>query len=65
MEKLLLPTLESSFEYSPIDHARVKAASLNDLPGDLNLSDGYDCKICKNRGYTAVRFSLSRIAPLT
>lgn len=54
MEKLPLPTLGSSFEYSPIDHARIKAASLNDLPGDLNASDGYDCKICKNRGYTAV-----------
>lgn len=54
MEKLQIPISVPSFEYDPLDHARMKAASLNSWEGNLNESDGYDCKLCKNRGYTAV-----------
>lgn len=53
MEKLQIPISEPSFEYDPLAHARLKADSINQLVGNLNDSDGYDCKLCKNRGYSA------------
>lgn len=54
MEKIQFPTTGTSFEYSPLDHAGMKADSLNKWEGNLHLEDGYECEHCKNRGYTAV-----------
>lgn len=33
--------------------AQVRVDSLNDSAGNLNLADGYECKICKNKGVIA------------
>lgn len=44
---------KSSFEgLSPLEIARKQAERQNAEPGKLNLDDGYDCKLCMNRGYT-------------
>ncbi len=34
--------------------SRSPAERVNDVPGSLNLIDGIDCPICKNRGYIAI-----------
>lgn len=34
--------------------SRSPAERVNDLPGSLNLKDGIDCPLCKNKGYIAV-----------
>lgn len=36
------------------DYLKRKAEWYNQLEGNLNEIDGYDCKVCKNKGYVAV-----------
>lgn len=45
--------LESISDYDPAAHAQLKADSLNRQEGDRNQADGYDCRICRNKGYIA------------
>ncbi len=40
-------------ELSPKDYEQLKANLYNDLEGDLNEKDGYNCPICKNKGQIA------------
>ena len=41
---------ETSFDMSPKDYEQFKVDGLNNTVGDRNLEDGYDCKLCKNKG---------------
>lgn len=36
--------------FSEQEWAEIKCKSFNDIEGDLNLGDGIDCPICKNKG---------------
>lgn len=36
------------------DYAEFQASSINAGEGKMNEEDGYDCRICKNKGYVAV-----------
>ena len=38
---------------SPKERYQKNCDAVNKREGDLNKTDGYDCPICKNRGYTA------------
>lgn len=38
---------------SPKDYEQFKVDGLNDTVGNRNEEDGYDCKICKNKGFIA------------
>lgn len=50
------PAKSSCEGMSPLEIAQRQADRQNAEAGDLNLADGYDCKLCQNRGYTiAVR----------
>lgn len=40
----------TSFDMSPRDYEQFKVDGLNNTVGDRNLEDGYDCKLCKNKG---------------
>lgn len=51
MEKLNLnPFGLSGLQYDPIAHAKMKAQTVNSIPGSLT---GYDCPKCMNRGNVA------------
>ena len=45
--------LDTTFEYDPAAHLQMKADSLNKTEGTLNREDGYECSLCRNRGYIA------------
>lgn len=55
--KALLDSLsESGTTYEPLppkQYAQFRVDALNSAVGNRNEQDGYDCKICKNRGYIA------------
>lgn len=36
---------------TPEDKARIDAEAMNQIGGRLNDADGYDCVVCRNRGY--------------
>lgn len=44
---------DTTSEYDPIAHAKLKADSVNRTEGGLNQEDKYDCRICRNKGYIA------------
>jgi len=43
----------TTFDLSPKEYEQFKVDSLNNDIGDRNEQDGYDCKLCKNRGFIA------------
>lgn len=44
---------KSSYDdMTPQQYEQYKIDGLNATPGDLDKQDGYDCKLCKNKGYT-------------
>lgn len=43
----------TTFEMSPKDYEQFKVDGLNDTVGNRDQEDGYDCKICKNKGFVA------------
>lgn len=43
--------LDTTFEYDPEAQTKRKADTLNKTEGDLNREDGYECGICRNKGY--------------
>lgn len=43
--------LDTTFEPDPAALVRMKADTLNKTEGDLNREDGYECGICRNKGY--------------
>ena len=44
--------LETTFEQmSPRDYEQFKVDGLNNTVGNRNEEDGYNCKLCKNKGY--------------
>lgn len=43
--------LETSFNMSPKEYEQFKVDGLNDTVGNRNEEDGYNCNICKNKGY--------------
>ena len=43
----------TTFEMSPKDYEQFKVDGLNDTVGNRDQEDGYDCKICKNKGFIA------------
>ena len=45
--------LDTTFEMSQKEYEQFKVDGLNESVGDLNKEDGYECKICKNKGYIA------------
>lgn len=53
MEKILARRgSDITFEQmSPRDYEQFKVDGLNNTPGDRNEEDGYDCGVCKNKGY--------------
>lgn len=38
-------------QMSPRDYEQFKVDGLNNTPGNRNEEDGYDCGVCKNKGY--------------
>lgn len=44
---------ETTFDISPREYEQFKVDGLNAAVGNRNEEDGYDCKICKNKGYVA------------
>ena len=45
--------LDSTFNMSPKDYEQFKVDSMNEAVGNRNEEDGYECRICKNKGYIA------------
>lgn len=43
----------TTFDLSPKDYEQFKVDGLNDTVGNRNLEDGYECRICKNKGFIA------------
>lgn len=43
----------TTFDVSPRDYEQFKVDGLNNTVGNRNLEDGYECKICKNKGFVA------------
>jgi len=52
-EQLAKLGLDTTFEYDPAAHARMKADSLNKTEGALHREDDYVCALCRNKGYIA------------
>jgi DNA replication protein DnaC len=48
------PHLNNIKPMSPQEAAQAKADSYNSAEGDRHLIDGYNCEICRNKGYIAV-----------
>ena len=44
---------ETSFDMSEKDYEQFKVDGLNSAVGNRNEEDGYDCPLCKNKGYIA------------
>lgn len=44
---------ETTFDISPRDYEQFKVDGLNNSVGNRNEEDGYDCPICKNKGWIA------------
>ena len=44
---------ETSFDMSPKDYEQFKVDGLNSAVGNRNEEDGYNCPLCKNKGYIA------------
>lgn len=45
--------LDTMFDISPKDYEQFKVDSMNETVGDRNLKDGYNCDLCKNKGFIA------------
>ena len=43
----------TTFDVSPKDYEQFKVDGLNNTVGNRNEEDGYDCPICKNKGFVA------------
>ena len=43
----------TTFDVSPKEYEQFKVDGLNNTVGNRNLEDGYECKICKNKGFVA------------
>lgn len=43
----------TSFEMSPRDYEQFKVDGLNEAVGTRHLEDGYECSLCKNKGFIA------------
>lgn len=43
----------TTFDMSPKDYEQFKVDNINKDCGNRNEQDGYDCRICKNKGYIA------------
>lgn len=60
ISKTLKEMMESRKEFSessykkltPKEWAERRCRMMNDEEGDLNKTDGYDCRLCRNKGYT-------------
>lgn len=50
--KGLAPTCK--IKMTPREREQLRVDSMNKVDGDLNEVDGYNCDLCKNRGYSAV-----------
>ena len=44
---------EMSFDMTPKEYEQYKVDNLNNDVGNRNEQDGYDCRICKNKGFVA------------
>lgn len=53
MDGLDTSSRENSKALSNAEYVQAQCEQYNSTPGTLNEVDGYDCRICKNRGYTA------------
>ena len=42
------------FNYDQHEYEKQRVEIFNDIPGNLNEQDGYECNACKNRGVVAV-----------
>lgn len=42
-----------TFDLSPREYEQFKVDGLNETAGDKNKEDGYECRICKNKGFVA------------
>lgn len=42
-----------TFDMSPKEYEQFKVDGLNDTVGDRNKEDGYECSLCKNKGFIA------------
>ena len=51
MKKLPLNTGSACSPYAPGTLEQMKADTVNAAEGDLNQKDGYNCPICRNKGY--------------
>ena len=47
------PGSDDGFEFDQKAHEQAKVDSYNEGIGYLNMEDGYDCPVCKNKGYVA------------
>ena len=45
--------LDTTSKLSPKDYEQFKVDGLNNTVGDRDKADGYDCKLCKNKGFIA------------
>ncbi len=52
----LLAELEKYKDTTAKEASELKCKGENDKAGNLNDTDGYDCKICKNRGFLTVPY---------
>lgn len=43
----------TTFDISPKDYEQFKVDGLNNTVGNRDQEDGYDCKVCKNKGFVA------------
>lgn len=51
LELLKEKGLATTFDMNPRDYEQFKVDGLNAAEGSRHLEDGYDCKLCKNKGY--------------
>lgn len=42
-----------TFDMTPKDYEQFKVDGLNEATGDRNEQDGYECRLCKNKGFIA------------
>lgn len=54
IQEILAKLQKSGTTYKPLsarDYEQFKVDGLNDMEGNRDAEDGYNCKICKNKGY--------------
>lgn len=54
LQTTLIQLTKSGFTFEPLgerDYEQIKVDTINNAVGDLNTKDGYDCPVCKNKGY--------------